>query len=303
MTERIVRVGTRGSALALTQTGQVMEALERLHPGLRCERSVIKTTGDLRQNMPFAEVGVKGMFVKEIEEALLAGEIDIAVHSMKDMPGELPEGLILGAVPQRADARDALLSDGRNLSDLPEGARVGTSSLRRAVQVRHARPGIVVEELRGNLDTRIRKLDDGQYDSIILACAGLERMGWSHRIVERLDPERHVPAPGQGALALEARQGDGDTLSILDALNDRDSADAVVAERAFQAALGLGCGVPVGAHATVHGENLRMWGMMAGADGENYREITLTASRTEAASLGLRLAEALLAGAKPAGSE
>jgi hydroxymethylbilane synthase len=293
---RVVRVGTRGSALALTQTGQVMASLESANPGLKCERMIIKTTGDARQDVSFAAVGVKGMFVKEIEEALLSGEIDFAVHSMKDMPGELPEGLTLAATPEREDARDALLSSGRRLSDLPNGARLGTSSLRRAVQAKHLRPDLVVEELRGNLDTRIRKLDEGQYDAIVLACAGLVRMGWSERIVERLNFEQHVPAPGQGVLALEAREDDHATLSLLAALNDPETADAIAAERAFQAALGLGCGVPVGAHARVLDDRITMRGMMAEADGSRYREITLNGKRSDAVNMGRLLAEALLRG-------
>lgn len=290
----ILRVGTRGSALALTQTGQVISTIEALTPGLKCECVVIKTSGDARQDVSFAAVGVKGMFVKEIEEALFADVIDLAVHSMKDMPGELPDGLVLGAIPERADPRDALLSDGRTLVELPSGARVGTSSLRRAVQTLHQRSDIEIVELRGNLDTRIRKLDEGQYDAVILASAGLERMGWSHRIVERLDVDRWIPAPGQGALALETRSADARTLKLLSPLQHADTADAVTAERTFQSALGLGCGVPIGAHARATASRLYMKGMMAEADGSRYREIVVEGNRTDAAEIGRRLAGELL---------
>src|SRR5579872_1780837 len=224
-----IRVGTRGSQLALAQTGQVIEALRSLHPGRTFEPVVIRTTGDARQNVPFSAVGAKGMFVKELEEALIADEVDFAVHSLEDMPGELAPGLALAAVPEREDPRDALVSHGATLDALPFGARVGTSSLRRQIQLRAARPDLVIEELRGNLDTRLKKLDAGQYDAIVLACAGLERMGWAHRIAERLSPSVSVPAPGQGALALEIRERDERTARLLAPLNHPATADAVSA--------------------------------------------------------------------------
>ncbi len=289
-----IRVGTRGSKLALTQTGHVIDALRRHHLDMEFETVVIKTTGDMRQGVPFSEVGTKGMFVKEIEEALLAGEIDLAVHSMKDMPGELAPGLALGAVPERADPRDAFLSDGRRLENLPPGARIGTSSLRRRILIKAARPDLHVQELRGNLDTRIRKLDEGQYDAIILACAGLERMGWSERITERLSAEVSTPAPGQGALCLEVRGGDESTVAVLRPLHHAETADAVFAERAFQAALNAGCSVPAGAHAMVEDDALRLVAMLAEADGSNLRRVALRGARTEAEQLGRQAAEQLL---------
>jgi hydroxymethylbilane synthase len=289
-----IRVGTRGSRLALTQTGQVMEALQAHHPHIEFEAVVIKTTGDMRQGVPFAEVGTKGMFVKEIEEALLRGNVDFAVHSLKDMPAELAPGLSLAAVPERQDPRDALLTDGRRLSDLPHGSRVGTSSLRRQILIRAARPDLEVQELRGNLDTRIRKLDEGQYDAIVLACAGLERMGWAEHITERLPVKLSVPAPGQGALALEVREEDGRTSELLAPLHHGTTADAIAAERAFQAALNAGCSVPAAAHAVVEGDSLRLLAVLAEADGSNLRRIELVGPRTDAAELGARAARTLL---------
>lgn len=291
---RTIRVGTRGSQLALTQTNQVLGRLRNLHPEMVFEAIVIKTTGDQRQNIPFSEVGTKGMFVKEIEEALLAGEIDFAVHSLKDMPGELPAGLALGAVPPREDPRDALLSRNMRLMELQEGATVGTSSVRRQIQIRAVRPDLHVQELRGNLDTRIRKLAEGQYDAIILACAGLDRMGWSDRIAERLSAEISIPAPGQGALALEARIGDSRAADVLAPLHDRDTADSITAERAFQAALNAGCSVPAGAYATVHGDTLHIIAFLSGADGSDLRRTEATGSRLEAGDIGRQAAERLL---------
>jgi hydroxymethylbilane synthase len=291
-----IRVGTRGSKLALTQTEQVIAALRCHHPGTTFETVVIKTTGDMQQGVPFAQVGTKGMFVKEIEEALLAGAVDFAVHSLKDMPGDLAPSLALGAVPRREDARDALLSHGSSLNGLPPGARVGTSSLRRKILLQAARADLEVQELRGNLDTRIRKLEEGRYDAIVLACAGLERMGWSDRITERLSVELCIPAPGQGALALEVRDEDESIRRLLESLHHQDTADAVAAERAFQAALDAGCSVPAAAHATVDGDHIRLLAILAEANGSNLRRIETKGRRENAKSIGREAAERLAAG-------
>lgn len=286
-----IRIGTRGSQLAVTQTGQVVDTLKAHHPSVSFETIVIKTTGDLRQNVPFSTVGTKGMFVKEIEEALLSGAIDLAIHSLKDMPGELPDGLELAAVPKRKDPRDALLSKGPTLEELPHGAKVGTSSLRRQVLLRELRPDLQVEELRGNLDTRIRKLDEGQYDAIVLACAGLERMGWAHRITERLAPESYIPAPGQGALALETRTTDTTMEALLGPLHHPETESATRAERAFQAELNAGCSVPAGAYATVQGDVLTLFAFLSASDGSLARRVTETGSIDQAAAIGMRAAK------------
>ena len=283
---RPIRVGTRGSKLALAQTAMIVRDLGALYPGVSFDTVTIRTTGDARVNVPFAAVGTKGMFVKEIEEALLAGEIDFAVHSMKDMPGELTDGLSLAATPPRVDPRDALVSPHRHIGDVPEGGRVGTSSLRRRAQLTALRPDLQVEELRGNLDTRLRKLDEGLYDAILLACAGLERLGYADRIRERLPVEQFVPAPGQGALALEIRSGDDKMRGLLSPLNDPSTADAVRAERAFQAALGAGCTFPVGAHALIDGSDIRFLAMMGGVNGMERLQLERRSPRSAAAELG-----------------
>ncbi len=254
---KTLRVGTRGSLLARTQTNWVVEQCKQAHSGLEIVVEIIQTTGDMRRDVPFAAVGTKGMFVKEIEQALLDGKIDVGVHSLKDMPSELPDGLELACVPKREDPYDALISrNGLRFDQLPQGAVVGTSSVRRQAQLRLNRPDLQLVELRGNLDTRLRKLDEGQYDAIVVACAGLNRLGLEERITERLSTQVCVPAAGQGALALETRIGDSGTLSLLAAIQDPNTALCVEAERAFLAGLGGGCSLPVGALATRTEEGL-----------------------------------------------
>ena len=294
MSGGVLRVGTRGSALALAQARQTADSLEQRNPGLLCELVPIQTSGDRRQDLPFTAVGVKGMFVKEIEEALLSGQIDCAIHSMKDMPGRLPEGLIIAAVPLREDPRDALLSDGRRLADLPSGSRIGTSSMRRANQLLHLRPDLTVDELRGNLDTRLRKLEEGLYDAIILACAGLGRLGCAERIVERLNIEDFVPAPGQGAIAVEARQGDEETLDRLSKVSDPDTVSCTRAERGFQDELRLGCSVPVGAHAQLAGDQIQMTAMQVDTSRGQFHRCSMSGSRGDAEAVGRELAKKLL---------
>ncbi len=294
--ENRLRVGTRGSLLARAQTEGIVARLRALHPGLEIVVEIIQTTGDVRRDVPFAQIGTKGMFVKEIEQALSDGRIDLGVHSLKDMPGELPDGLELACIPTREDPRDALLTrNGLTLDTLPQGALVGTSSLRRQAQLLAYRSDLRLAELRGNLDTRLRKLDAGEYDAIVLACAGLNRLGLESRISERLSPAVCVPAVGQGALALETRADDPQTQAWLIPLHDADTADAVAAERGFLAALGGGCTVPVGALARVEADQVRLEALIAAPDGSQTLRETLSGPRAEAVSLGARLAERLLA--------
>lgn len=295
MTERrTLRLGTRNSLLARTQTAWVAERLRAAHTDLYVEIVEIQTTGDQRRDAPFAQIGVKGMFVKEIEQALLDGQVDVGVHSLKDMPSDLPDGLALVCVPEREEPWDALLTPHGDLASLPQGAVVGTSSIRRQAQLRLLRPDFRLQELRGNLDTRLRKLDEGAYDAIVLACAGLNRLGLGGRITRRLSVHECVPAVGQGALALETRNADDKTNSLLAPLHHPDSADAVAAERGFQAALNGGCTVPAGAVAMVHGDQIELTALIANPNGAEAVRETLTGRRTEASALGAKLAERLL---------
>ncbi len=289
-----LRVGTRGSLLARTQTETVVALLRAARPDLTITTEIIQTTGDARRDVPFAAVGTKGMFVKEIEDALLANRVDIGVHSLKDMPGILPQGLTLAAYPAREDARDALISrSGASLAQLPTGATVGTSSARRQALLRAFRPDLNVIELRGNLDTRLRKLDEGQYDAIVLACAGLRRLGLEARITERIAPEICLPPPGQGALALETRAEDDATRALLAPLNDPDTVAAITAERAFQAAIGGGCSVPIGAYATLRGDILTLQAVIASPDGLQVTRHSETGTRDAAEQIGRNVAKFL----------
>ena len=280
-------IGSRGSPLALWQARWVAAQL----PG--AEIAVIKTTGDKITDVPLAQVGgTKGLFIKEIEEALVEGRIDLAVHSLKDVPAQIDPRLIIAAIPAREDPRDALV--GRSLPELPKGARVGTSSLRRAAQLRHLRGDLQVEELRGNVDTRLRKLDEGRYDAIVLAAAGLSRLGLEGRIAERLDPEVMCPAIGQGALAIETRAGDGETRKLLAPLDDPSARAETTAERALLAALGGGCQLPLGGSARLAGDRLRLTAVVASPDGAELVRVTLGGPASDPAELGRRAAEDLL---------
>ena len=288
-----ITIGSRGSQLALWQSRWVAAELERR--GFSTSLEIIKTTGDRITGVPLSQVGGKGLFTKELEEALLAGSIDIAVHSLKDMPTELPEGLTLAATPVREDPRDALI--GGALAQLPHGARVGTSSLRRSAQLRHARPDLVIESVRGNLDTRLRKLDEGQYDAILLAAAGLRRLGWADRIAELLPIEIMCPAAGQGALAIEAlAHGSPGSLAACRALEDAATRAAITAERATLAELGGGCQVPIGAYASVDGDTLQLRALVADPTGRLAPVVcSAQGSADEAEALGRQAAEQLLA--------
>jgi len=280
-------IASRGSQLALWQARWVQKKLADLGHPSRIE--IIHTTGDKITDVPLAQVGSKGLFTKEIEETLLDGRADLAVHSLKDLPTELPAGLVLAATPEREDARDAMV--GRRLGDLPKGAKLGTSSLRRAAQLRQQRPDLAIESVRGNLDTRLRKLDAGQYDAIVLAAAGLRRLGWEDRIAELLPPDVVCPAVGQGALAIETAAGHAQPCAELDHAATRF---AVTAERALLAALGGGCQVPIGAYATVTGEHLFLQAVVASPDGAQFIRRHAEGSVLDAAQIGCELGEALL---------
>jgi len=287
----MLTIGSRGSQLALWQAHWIRARLEKLGQESRIE--IIRTTGDKITDVALSQVGSKGLFTKEIEEALLANAIDLAVHSLKDMPTDLPAGLTLAAIPEREDPRDALI--GRALADLVTGARVGTGSLRRAAQLRAIRPDLHIEDIRGNVDTRLRKLDEGRYDAIVLASAGLRRLGWENRITELFDPKIMCPAVGQGALAVETRDDAGAGFQIAKRLEHAETRAAVTAERAVLASLGGGCQAPMGAHATVHNQNLHLCALIVSPDGKQLIRQETSGPASEAEALGHSLGEKLLA--------
>jgi hydroxymethylbilane synthase len=290
-------LGTRGSKLAVHQTEWVQARLQELAPHVTVTLRRIQTSGDKILDVPLAKAGGKGLFVKEIEEALLSGEIDLAVHSMKDVPTALPPGLDLLCIPCREDPRDALISrDGRQFADLPQGAKVGTSSLRRQAQLLQARPDLSITMLRGNLDTRLKKLRDGQFDAIVLAAAGLRRLGWEHEITEYLDPEISLPAIGQGALGIEGRRDDQFVRSLLSGLEHAPTRTMVRAERALLHRLQGGCQVPIAAHATLTGSDVTLEGLVASVDGKEIIRDRVRGTVTDPESIGIQLAERLLAG-------
>ncbi|MBI2264601.1 MAG: hydroxymethylbilane synthase [Armatimonadetes bacterium] len=293
--QRTTIAGTRGSLLALHQTDWVMERLKEHYPEIRISKMIIKTQGDKILDVPLAKIGDKGLFVKELETALLEKEIDFAVHSMKDVPTEIPSSLTIGAIPRRESPQDAFISPGfRSLEDLPKGARVGTSSLRRKAQILHMRPDLEIEDLRGNLDTRLRKLDEGQYDAIILASAGLRRLGLEGRIRQLIPVEISLPAVGQGALAVEIRRDDRELSGLLQVLHDPETALSVEAERSFLTRLEGGCQVPLGALARIVGGKLTLDGVIVSLDGKELCRDRVEGPSYEAASLGIKLAEMLL---------
>jgi hydroxymethylbilane synthase len=277
----MIVIGSRGSQLALWQARHIQSLLK-----VETRIEVIKTTGDKIQDVPLSQVGGKGLFTKEIEEALLDGRIDLAVHSLKDLPSELPTGLILSAIPEREDPRDALLG-----TPLRPGSRVGTSSLRRSVQLKAMHREVSIETLRGNVNTRIRKLDEGQYDTIVLAAAGLRRLGWADRIAELIPVDVMIPAVGQGALAIETRDDQGEAHRIAHTLEHQASRIAITAERAFLAVFGGGCQVPIGAHATIHGSEIHLRAFVSEPDGSNVKRGEETG--TDPVGVGLALAKRL----------
>jgi len=290
-----IRIGTRGSLLAVTQSGWVKRLIEAQHPDLTVDLVKITTKGDKILDVPLAKVGGKGLFVKELEDALLAGAVDLAVHSMKDVPAELPAGLVLAVVPEREDPRDAFVSTQyADLAELPRGARVGTSSLRRKAQLAAMRPDLLIEDLRGNLDTRLRKLDEGVYDAIVLAAAGLRRLGLAGRIRALFQPGQMLPAIGQGALGIELRADNEALRERLAFLHHPPTAVAVEAERACLLRLEGGCQVPIGAHAEVEAGQVRITGLVASLDGRRLIREELSGPIAEAAALGTALAERIL---------
>ncbi len=294
MSKTLIKIGSRGSKLALWQAEWVQDQLQG--KGLRVEIQKIKTTGDKILDVPLAKVGGKGLFVKEIEEALIRKEIDLAVHSMKDVPSEIPESLHLAAIPRREDPRDAVISrNGVKLADLPNEATIGTSSLRRQTQLAAFRPDLKFVMLRGNLDTRIRKLEEGNFDAIILAAAGLHRLGWKKLITEYLSPEIVLPAIGQGALGIECRRKDQETNTLIAFLNDSETVCTVSAERAMLIRLEGGCQVPIGGYSTLSEGRVTLKGLVASLDGKQIICESQTADASEASQLGIAVAESLLA--------
>jgi hydroxymethylbilane synthase len=287
-------VGTRGSALALRQTELIVERLRSLNPGLEIEVRIIKTKGDKILDEPLTRIAGKGFFVAEIERALIRGEIDFAVHSMKDLPAEMTEGLVIAAIPEREDPSDALISRGPSLHDLPKGARIGTSSPRRQAQLRHFRPDLELVDLRGNLDTRIRRLEEGRFDAVVLAYAGLRRMGWEDRVTEKLPPEICLPAVGQGALAVQTREDNAETTELLARLDDAESRAAVTAERSLLSALGGGCQVPIGALGVIEGAALRLRGVVASPDGKRLIRGEVSGDWNKPEGVGRHLADVLV---------
>jgi len=291
---RRIVIATRESRLALWQAQHIRSRLAALYPRIEFEILGLTTEGDRRLEVSLARIGGKGLFIKELEEALAAGRADLAVHSVKDVPAQLPPGFVLAAVTEREDPRDAFVSNRYpGLAALPDGARVGTSSLRRECQLRARHPRLAVEPLRGNVPTRLRKLDEGAYDAIMLAAAGLRRLGLAERITALLDPEESLPAPGQGAIGLECRADRGDVIELLAPLNHRQTALCVAAERALSRALAGSCNVPLGAFAQVTGEGVRLRAFVGAPDGARLVSAERSGAAAEPEALGAALAEEL----------
>ncbi len=290
-------IATRGSQLALWQAEHVRSRLLELRPELSVELLKIKTRGDVILDVPLSKVGGKGLFIKEIEEALLDGRADLAVHSVKDVPMELPEGLILAAVPEREVCTDCLASETfAGLDALPAGARVGTCSLRRQAQLLHARPDLRILPLRGNVETRLRKLKEGEFDAVVLASAGMKRLGLSAALMAHLPEDRFVPAVGQGAIGIECRAADTELLSLLAQMEHRPTRVCVEAERGFLAGLDGGCQVPIAAHAVMLDENhFHLEGLVGEVDGSRLIRLQRDGAAEDARAVGLRMAEEILA--------
>ena len=295
MAENILRIATRQSPLALWQAEYVRDRLLALHPQLTVELVKMTTQGDKILDTPLAKVGGKGLFVKELEQGMLEGNADIAVHSMKDVPVEFPDGLHLAVICEREDPRDAFVSNTwDSFESLPQGAVVGTSSLRRQCQLKALRPDLQIRDLRGNVGTRLSKLDQGDYDAIILAAAGLKRLGLAERITETLAPEISLPAIGQGAVGIECRSGDSRVESLIAPLNDADTAIRVAAERSMNARLEGGCQVPIGGYAVLEHGVILMRGLVGAIDGSQIIRGDISGRPEDAAELGQVLADDLL---------
>ena len=296
MAARTLRIATRKSPLALWQANFVKDRLEALYPDLRVELVPMSTQGDKILDTPLAKVGGKGLFVKELETAMLEGRADIAVHSMKDVPVEFPEGLGLHTICEREDPRDAFVSNRfQQIDELPQGAVVGTSSLRRQCQLRAARPDLVIRDLRGNVNTRLAKLDAGEYDAIILAAAGLKRLEMAHRITAFIEPEQSLPANGQGAVGIECRLDDVELHALLAPLEHTETRIRVLTERAMNRALQGGCQVPIGAYALVQGDEIWLRGLVGSPDGTQVIRDEIRGPLTDGEALGHTLAQRLLA--------
>lgn len=296
MAARTLKIATRKSPLALWQANFVKDRLEALHPDLLVELVPMSTQGDKILDTPLAKVGGKGLFVKELETAMLEGRADIAVHSMKDVPVEFPEGLGLHTICEREDPRDAFVSNRfKQLDELPQGAVVGTSSLRRQCQLRAARPDLVIRDLRGNVNTRLAKLDAGDYDAIILAAAGLKRLEMAHRITAFIEPEQSLPANGQGAVGIECRLDDHEVHALLAPLEHVETRVRVLTERAMNRALQGGCQVPIGAYALVQGDEVWLRGLVGSPDGTRMIRDEIRGPLADGEALGHALAQRLLA--------
>ena len=295
-----VKIGTRGSKLALWQANWVQSELHKKNPDLSFEIEIIKTKGDKILDVPLAKVGGKGLFVKEIEQALLDESIDLAVHSMKDMPAEIPDGLCIGAIPLREKVNDVLISkNGLCFSDLPEKAAVGTSSLRRSSQLLNARPDIIIVPLRGNLNTRLKKLESGDMDAIVVAAAGVKRLGFENKITEYFDDNIMLPAVGQGALCIEIREQDTRITSLVDCLDHYHTRRIVLGERAFLHRLEGGCQVPIAAYGQIEKNVFTLTGLVASVDGKTIIKNEMSGAEENSENTGIKLAENLLAaGAK-----
>jgi hydroxymethylbilane synthase len=292
-----IKIGTRGSKLALWQANWVKSVLEKKFPPTPVQLVIIKTQGDKILDVPLAKVGGKGLFVKEIEQALLTGQIDIAVHSMKDMPAYIPEGLCIGAIPERENPADVFISrNGTGFSELAAGSVIGTSSLRRGAQLRHARPDIVIQSIRGNLDTRLKKLESENFDALVLAAAGVKRLNLENKITEYLDPGFMLPAIGQGALCIETREDDAVVGPLVTSLDHASTRAVVAGERAFLNRLEGGCQVPIAGHGRISENQFTLTGLVAEIDGTRVIKGEKTGPLDSPETIGIDLAEELLAG-------